>query len=244
MAIDLVSIIEGTDTPVGDGINTPVRALVRFDNNSIQRAIVKTLPPANLAAELFCAVLLRGWGLAVPDVAIVRGEPARFASLDTGYPSLKQRIGWSETLPPVMRQVLEQHGAKLVSGFTDTPRALAADEAISNRDRNLGNILWDGAAVNWIDHERVLGLHELPDRNLLAEMATLTGNAKRVQEAAVAIALALGQHAVGSALRECASFDGANGFADQIGKKLTPLAMLVLKRFPQPDDLLQLGDNP
>ncbi len=244
MAFELVSIIEGTETPVGDGINAPVRALVRFDNNSVCRAIVKILPPANLAAELFCSVLLRGWGLAVPDVAIVRGEPARFASLDTGYPSLKQRIGWSETLPLDVRQVLEQHGAKLVSGFADTPRALVADEAISNRDRNLGNILWDGTAVSWIDHERVFGLHNLQDQNLLAVMANISGNAKRIQEAAVAIALSLGQQAADSALRECDSFDDANGFADQIQKKLAPLAMLVLKRFPQPNDLLQLGDNP
>lgn len=244
MAIELVSVIEGSETPVGDGINAPIRALVRFDNNSIQRAVVKTLPPANLAAELFCAVLLRGWGLAVPEVAIVRGDPARFASLDAGYPSLKQRIGWSESLPPAVRQILELHGAQLVSDFADTPRALAADEAISNKDRNLGNILWDGAAVNWIDHERVLNLHELPDRNLLAEMATVTGNAKRLQEAAVAIALTLGQHAVDSALHECASLNESNGFADQIGKKLAPLATLVLKRFPQPDDLLKFGDNP
>ena len=116
--------------------------------------------------------------------------------------------------------------------------------SISNRDRNLGNILWDGVAINWIDHERVLGLHIQQDRNLLAEMATMTGNAQRIQEAAVAIALSLGRHAVDSALHECSSFDDANGFAGQVDKKLAPLAMLVLKRFPQPNDLLQAGVNP
>jgi hypothetical protein len=215
---------------------------VRFGNDSIQRAVVKSLPLVNLAAELFCAVLLRGWGLSVPDVAIVRGEPLRFASLDSGYPSLKQRIGWSESLPPAVKQILEMHGARLVAGFADTPRALAADEAISNRDRNLGNIVWDGDAVNWIDHERVLNLHELPDRNLLAERVTITGNAKRLQEAAVAIALTLGKQAVDSALHECSTLDDANGFADQIAKRLSPLASLVLKRFPQPDDLLRFGE--
>lgn len=244
MTIELVSIVEGTETPVGDGINAPVRALIRLDNNAIQRAIVKTLPPAGLAAELFCATLLRGWGLTVPDVAIVRGEPSRFASLDTGYPSLKQRIGWSEALPPAVKQALEHHGAKLVSAFTDTPRALASDEVIDNRDRNLGNILWDGTTVNWIDHERAFGLHALPDRNLLADMAIYSGNTARVQQTAVAIALTLGQHAVDSALAECASFVDANSFAGQIRTKLTHLAALVLNRFPQPNDLLQLGGNP
>ena len=244
MAIELVSIVEGTESLVGDGINAPVRALIRFENNAIQRAIVKTLPPASLAAELFCATLLRGWGLAVPDVAIVHGDPVRFASLDTGYPSLKQRIGWSETLPLAVKEALEHHGAKLVSEFTDTPRAIASDEAIDNRDRNLGNILWDGTEVNWIDHERAFGLHALPNRNLLAEMAINSGNTARIQQTAVAIALTLGQQAVDSALSECASFVDANTFADQIRTKLTHLATMVLNRFPQPNDLLRLGDKP
>ncbi len=238
MGIEVVSIIEGTDSPVGDGMSAPIRALVRFDDQSTRRAIVKLLPAPALAAELFCAALLRGWGLDVPEVAIVRGDPMRFASLDTGYPSLKQRIGLANDMPVTVKNALALYGAKLVASFKETPRALVADEAIANRDRNLGNLLWDGSDATWIDHERALGVCELPDQNLLASMSVAVGEAERVRQAAVAIAMTLGPQAVEEALSECADVSESAGFADQVKGKLTILASMVLRRFPQPNDLL------
>lgn len=236
MSIETVTIVSGTESPVGDGINCPVRCIVRFPDHSIRNAIVKRLTAQGVAAEAFCALLLRGWGLSVPQPALVAGEIA-FASLDVGYPNLKQRIGWSENLPAVIKHVMTIHGARLVAGITETPRALAVDEAIENRDRNLGNILWDGSNVAWIDHERAFGLGPEPDGNKLATMIVGSGvDYSGVQAAAVAVSLSLGAQAVSDAESDCGELDVDN-FAAQVTARLGPLAGRVLQRFPQPDDL-------
>lgn len=237
MSIETVTLVPGTETPVGDGINQPVRCLVRFSDQSTRRAILKRLTAEGVAAEAFCALLLRGWGLSVPQPALVAGEIA-FASIDVGYPNLKQRIGWSETLPHAVKQALATHGSKLVASLADSPRALAADEAIDNRDRNLGNILWDGSNVAWIDHERAFGLGPEPDGNKLAAMIVGSGvDYTGVQAAAVAVSLSLGVDAISDAVSDCGVLDVGN-FATQVTARIGPLASRVLQRFPQPVDLL------
>lgn len=236
MPIPVVTVVAGTETPVGDGINRPIRVVVRFDDQSVRAAIVKQMPPAGVAAEAFCALLLRGWGLTVPDPAIV-SSPFSFASLDTGYPNLKQRIGWSDALPLAVKTVLEHQGAKLVAGFAETPRALAADEAIDNRDRNLGNILWDGSTVAWIDHERALGLIPQADTNKLAAMSIMAGDSTSIQKAAIGISLSLGAQAIADAEQECGAMPEAATFAAAVSVRLSGLANRVLARFPQPPGL-------
>lgn len=240
MPIEVVDLVPGTETPVGDGVNAAVRALVRYPDGSLRAAIVKQMPAESVAAEAFCAILLKGWGLSVPDAAIVR-LPLAFASLDVGYPNLKQRVGWSAALPPAAVIALESWGAKLVASFSETPRALAADEAIDNRDRNLGNILWDGTEVAWIDHERSLGVVALPDVNKLAVMALMSGGHVQVQQAAIAISLTLGHQAATDANAECAALPEAAPYAALVAGRLVGLAQRVLARFPQPPGLF--GNN-
>lgn len=237
MTIETVILVPGTQMPVGEGINQPARWLVRYADGTSRRAIVKQLTPEGVAAEAFCALLLRGWGLSVPEPAIV-DDPIAFASVDAGYPDLKQKIGWSETLPDAVKQQLIVHGSRLVANFADTPRALSLDEAIQNRDRNLGNILWDGANVAWIDHDRALGLGQDADANKLAHMAVLAGlGYAKIQEAAVAVALTLVPGVVASVVAECGPLP-VRTFAEQVSSRLGGLATRVLYRFPQPRDLL------
>jgi hypothetical protein len=185
-----------------------------------------------VAAEAFCALLLRGWGLSVPEPALVN-SPLAFASMDTSYPNMKQQIGWSDNLPPAVQSVLAKRGAELVSQFTETPLAVAADEAIENRDRHLGNILWDGANVAWIDHERTLGVVPMTDANKLAVLATMSANAQNVQKTAAAIALTLAPSCVLDARIAAANFVQSEAFADRVSAKLSTLSAAVLKRFPQ-----------
>lgn len=237
MSIPLVTIVPGTEQPAGDGINQPLRAVIRFPDQSVRSGFVKQMAPVSVAAETFCALLLRGWGLNVPEPAIV-ATPFAFVSIDAGYPNLKQRIGWSDTLPPQVKALLEQHGARLVAGFSETPLALAADEAIDNRDRNFGNILWDGNNVAWIDHERALGVVPQADGNKLALMAIMSGDPNGVQRSAIGISLALGAQAVADAQRECNVMPEVAAFAKSITERLPGLAQRVLARFPQPADLL------
>lgn len=204
----------------------------------MRRAIVKNLSPQGVAAEVFCALLLRAWGLTVPEPAIV-ASPMAFASMDTGYPNMKQRIGWSDSLPAAVSSALQARGAELVSHFSETPLALAVDEAIENRDRNLGNILWDGENVAWVDHERALGVIPMQDTNILAVMAQMSSNAENVRSAAVAISLTLAQTAVKQAEAECSGHVDAIAFVTAVSTKLKGLAQAVLNRFPTPPDLLQ-----
>ena len=238
MSISIVTLVSGTEQSVGDGITAPVRCLVRYPDQSLRPAIFKRLEPEGVAAEVFCALLLRGWGLLVPDPAIVLGDSIGFASIDVGYPSLKQKIGWSSTLPPQVRLILEHSGAKLVAGFADTPKAISVDEAIDNRDRNLGNLLWDGSTVTWIDHERCFGRENLPDINKLVGLVLASGlDHSEIQRAAIGIALTLGRQVIKDAEAACGTLSVAN-FATEVSSRLGPLATKVLQRFPQPQDLL------
>jgi hypothetical protein len=233
MGLQVVTIVSGTETPVGDGITGPIRCLVRLPDQSVRPAIVKTLSPQGVTAEVFCALLLRGWGLSVPEPAII-ASPLAFASMDVTYPNLNQRIGWSALLPPAVQAALEARAATLVAQFAETPQALAADEAICNRDRNLGNILWDGQNVAWIDHERSLGVVPMQDLNKLALMAQSSTNAQNVLSAAVAFAMTLAPQVVKDAEAECSPHVDAAAFVISVNTKLRGLAAAVLGRFPQP----------
>lgn len=237
MAIATVTIVPGTEILIGEGVNNPFRCVVRFPDQSIKAAVVKAMAPQAVAAEVFCACLLRGWGLSVPEPAIVTGPPMAFASMETGYPNLKQRLGWTDRMPPLLQQRIVAQGARIVAGLQDTPRALAADEAIDNRDRNLGNILWDGATVSWIDHDRALGVVPAEDANRLAQFVIMGAtDFAPIQRAAVAIALMLGPQAVAEAEDECEGL-AVSSFANLVAGRLGPLATRVLNRFPQPADL-------
>lgn len=246
MVLHTVVLVSGSETPVGEGINRPSRCLVRFTDQSTRVAILKKLTPEGVAAEAFCALLLRGWGLSVPEPAIVNGVNGvngvsiAFGSIDAGYPNLKQKIGWSDSLPPHAKQLLVIQGARLVAGFAETPRALVADEAIENRDRNFGNILWDGQNVAWIDHERALGLAPDADANKLANFAIWSGSHNSIQQSAVAISLALSPQAITDSATACNGICNTTGFAAQVSSRLTSLAGRVLNRFPQPQSLFNL----
>ena len=136
-------------------------------------------------------MLCRAWGLSVPEIVIIKDREFLVASIDVGYPNLKQRLNLTDDLPESIKQALVVNGAKLISTFSSTPLAIAVDEAINNRDRNLGNILWDGNNVSWIDHERALGYVGSKDLNVLVSLALMSGEAEKIKVAATATALTL-----------------------------------------------------
>ena len=239
MAIPEVTVISGTESPVGDGVTKPNRCLVRMPDGSVRKAIVKELSTKALAAEIFCAHLLRGWGLSTPEVATVKGSKSALASLDIGYPSLKQQLNFQQSLPGTIKKLLEKKGAVLVASFPETPRAIAVDEAIANRDRNFGNILWDGANVAWIDHDRALDLTNDLDLNRLANFVLISGaDHGKIAASAAACAMQLYASSVADAAKQCSSL-GVSEFGLQVSGRLGRLAQKVLERFPVPDDLLK-----
>lgn len=241
LELSIVELIAGSETPVGTGLTGAQRGLVRYPDGTVKAAIVKRMDTKAIAAECFCSLLLRRWGLNVPEPAIVGHPPMAFACVDVSYPNLLQRVGWSASLPPQVRTVLEHAAARLVASFAQTPIALAADEAIKNLDRNLGNILWNGNEVAWIDHERALGASPEPmaDVNKLAALAVMSGNHSRIAAAAVTASFTLSGIAVEEAHRLCSAHVDTAGFSAVLTERLKHLANAVLARFPSPNDLLE-----
>ena len=226
-----------TGCTVGEGLTKPVRAVVRVEDRDIA-VILKYIPPHSIAAECFCALLLRAWGVPVPEPILVETPtgPA-FASMEVEYPSLHHRLGLNlNGLPDSVRTQLTHEGARIVCGWKATPLALAADEAISNYDRNLGNLLWDGGDPWFIDHDQSLGKSTQPNANKLAKLAQLIGEHSPIERAAVGVALTLSAHYAQEA--EIESGIDATGFAAYVETRVPSLASKVLSRFPKPQDLL------
>lgn len=234
MKIRIAELIEGTEQPVGEGITAPIKAALRVEGQIVS-GIVKSISIEKITAECLCAVLLRHWGAPVPEPVIVKGDPLKFASLDIGYPNLKQKIGYTDLLSKTEQEALIKIGRKLISQFASTPLVIAADEAIGNTDRNIGNILWDGESVAYIDHERCLGLSNDPDINKLAALVTQSENITQIQTSAIAIALTLTTDIMHSI--DSANVD-VNIFSEYLRGRITGLPSKVLSRFPEPKDLL------
>ena len=234
MKIRTAELITGSEQPVGEGITSPVRAVLRVDDQ-ILNGIVKSISLEKIAAECLCAVLLRHWGAPVPEPIIVVGNPIKFASIDVGYPNLKQRIGFTDQLSQAEQNALIKFGGDLISKCESTPLVIAADEAIGNFDRNLGNILWDGSQVAFVDHERSLGLENDPDLNKLALIVSNADNLSSIQTSAVAIALTLSI----DIMKSIKSSDvDVSAHSEYLSSRITKLASQVLSRFPEPKDLL------
>lgn len=233
--IPIATLIKGTEILVGDGITRPIRALVKIAGGPPISAIVKRLPKNSIAAECIAAVLLRGWQVPVSDpMLILDGGDLLFGSKEE-YPSLKQSLGLQAGLPPEAVLPLVTVAAEILCRFAETPKAIVADEAIENWDRNLANILWDGGSLSFIDHERAFGIGEALNFNKLADLILLAAEGKGVSRSAVAAALTLPAM---TPIQFPEGFDlDASAFAAQVSARIPNLAANVLKRFPEPNDL-------
>lgn len=237
MNLRKVKVVANTEIPIGIGKMGAVRCLVEFEDGSTHAAILKRMDSVKIGAEIFSAILLRAWGLPVPEPLLVDESPVAFASLDVDYPNLYQRLGWSNDLPDSVKESLLKQAASWLLDLESTALAVTADEAINNRDRNIQNILFDGKSVAWIDHEHTFGLSELPDANKLATLLQNDKNWAKIQNSAVAVALTLARMAVEESVQICSVLD-VSAFESFVVPRLSPLANMVLRRFPAPNDLL------
>lgn len=228
--------------PTNDGITNPTRAVVRLRDVDVG-AIVKELDPPHIAAECFAALLLRSWGLNVPEPILVHdGDKVLFGSLEVDYPSLKQRFNISDGLSKPILDALFDHLSELIKTWEQTPLAIAIDEAIGNKDRNLGNVLWDGGEPSFIDHERCFGLANDEDSNHLAAIASLEGSFISVQQAAIRFCIALLPSFIDKASTDSKGLDTI-GYNQYIKSNLHHLPQKVLSRFPQPNDILSQANE-
>jgi hypothetical protein len=239
--LEIASLVKGSETPAGDGVSGAVRCVLVLPNGSKRAAVLKRGPLGEIVAEAFGAMLLRAWGLPVPDPFLVdEGGVIAFASADIGYPNLKQSLGLEAIPEGPAFDAAVRVAIDLACTLPTTPLATACDEAIENRDRNLGNILWDGRDEAWIDHALSLGQgSHLKDTNKLCAFSIGTPHQERIRRASVAQGLLLDRASpplVDAALSRSAL--GPIFLAPFVSARLTALGNLLLARFPQPPDLL------
>jgi hypothetical protein len=241
MQLKVAKILGGTETPAGDGITGAQRCVLVLDDGSKKAAVVKRGPIGQIAAEAFSALLLRQWGLTVPEPFLVEENgQLSFASADNGYPNLKQSLRLDGLPEGPARNAATQVAMAIACGLPSTSLATACDEAIDNRDRNLGNILWDGTTEAWIDHAFALGEgSSLKDDNKLCVMAIASGEQERLQRAAIAQALLLDRDKPKVVESLLSSMPIAqHNLASYVADRLTSLGNRLVARFPGSADLL------
>lgn len=240
--LQTVTVIAGTETPAWDGLSGALRCIIVLPDGTRRAAILKRGPVGEIAAEAFAALVLRAWGLPVPEPFFVNETTGpSFASSDVGYPNLKQRLSLDSLPSGPARDAATRIALRLAVNLPTMPLAAVVDEAIDNRDRNLGNILWDGQSEAWVDHALALGEHPVgyPDRNKLCEMVQMVGDQDRVSRAAVGQALAVGQEPLVSARDAMPPSLRQKDYATYVAARLSNLATRLLDRFPKPADLLK-----
>lgn len=240
MKLEIADLVEGSESPAGDGITGALRCVLVTSGGARRAAILKKGPIDQIAAESFCALLLKAWGLNVPDPFLVRlTADIGFASADVGYPNLKQSLGVGAIPHGPARAAAELIACKVAAEFRSTPIALAADEAIGNRDRNLGNILWDGRQEAWIDHAMCLDAgSDMADVNKLAIIVQQTDKVDAIARSAVAQALALDASAIVPADEAVQASLGHTGSAEFVARRIVQLATRIVDRFPVAGTLL------
>ena len=241
MKLLTAELVAGSETPAGDGVSGALRCVIRLPDGTQRAAVLKRGPMEEVAAEVFSALLLRAWSLPVPDAfLVVDGTALSFGSADTGYPNLKQALGLSTLPPGPARDAAIAVAMVLATSLPTAPLAAACDEAIENRDRNLGNVLWDGQAEAWIDHAMSLGRgHGQPDQNKLCAMVAGKPDQERFSRAAIAQALLLDRAFPGDAEGVMAGTTaGTHGHAAFVANRLASLGNRLIARFPAAADLL------
>ncbi len=151
---------------VGDGINQARRGLVRTAQGDVP-AIVKAVPPREVAVELLCALLGQRLGLPVPAPLLVTMPDHALAvgSTDMSYPSFRHVLQ-AENDPQILQRLLDWPQLAPTASF---------DDWIANPDRHIGNLLFDGAGEFWlIDHGLALAAGLTPSEvvnNVLLDLA-------------------------------------------------------------------------
>ena len=241
MRLLTAELVAGSETPAGDGISGALRCVIRLPDGTQKAAVLKRGPMEDIAAEVFSALLLRAWLLPVPDAfLVVDGTALSFGSADTGYPNLKQVLSLNALPEGPARDAAIAVAMMVATSLPTAPLAAACDEAIENRDRNLGNVLWDGQAEAWIDHALALGRgHGQPDQNLLCRMVAGKPDQERFVRSAVAQALLLDRAFPDDAEGVMAGTPvGTHGHAFFVSSRLASLGNRLVARFPAAADLL------
>ena len=168
--------------PIGIGISGARRGVVRISPDEDVTTIVKPGSFGEIAAELFVAMLAREIALPVPEPVLVydpEGSAFLCGSIDIELPNLCTAF---PLMNPNNVDDLNLLIAK-IKDWSDHPLAAAFDEWIANVDRNIKNLLWDGAGFVLIDHAQSMQQNTpgIPDANkiVLALLTVITDDVGR-----------------------------------------------------------------
>ncbi|CAK0776862.1 putative HipA-like kinase domain-containing protein [Gammaproteobacteria bacterium] len=230
--LDRVELVPGTLTPLERGMRGTHLCVVRLGNET-HRAYVKQLTATQIAAERFCAALMRSAGLSTLLTAVVEIEGSDwFCSLDAEYPDLSRRFGIPESRSDQERLERFLAAVQVVSELDQTPLATALDELVGNGDRTLENILSEGGKeAIWIDHERAFDLDK--DINQLVEMVlNFTADAAWLRNAAIAQALQLNHDVIRNAGKIHAQLADTESFMTFVKTHAGKWPGRLMDRFP------------
>lgn len=231
--------------PLGIGKNKARRGFAVFADGSEQSVIVKAIPPIEIAVEIFCAALGRSVNLPIPEPAVIK-DPSDgkllFGAMDVGYPNFLQRF--NSTGSDLTAEQIKVIAARLTQ-WTKLGQGVCFDELISNVDRNLQNLLWDGFDnFVMIDHGYALGLapHGHPDQNLLLQISFCSCDDHEKKESLQGRVLSAVQEfepelasEAALALQSAPHLDTAKNciaFTAFLEKRFPQLAALLVRRFP------------
>jgi len=241
MMLKKATVVPGTEQAAPAGSTGARTCVLDVPGESLTRAVLKRDSFASVVTEAFCSLLLDSWGLPVPRPFIVdEGSEIAFASADVGYPDLSRTLGIDALSPgSAAWNAAMEHAVRLACTLPSFALAATVDEAIGNRDRNLGNILWNGTAEAWIDHAFSMGngVH-LPDVNKLCQMAVAAGNGDALRQSVVPQWTAMDRSAPANAAQSMVGIADFTASAQWVADRLNHLGMLLLARFPSPRDLL------
>jgi len=223
-------IVAGTEQVAVDGV---ARCVIEVRGEH-RAAYLKRVDRAEVVAEFYAALLLRRWGLPVPEPFLVEERDGLvFATTDANAPDVRHQF---KLRPLPERAELDQRlraAEALVVSFPSSALAAACDEAIGNRDRTVGNILWDGHQETWIDHAASFGLgYWLRDRNQLVDMARHIDQADEFLQRVLAAAATLDRRAPAAVAAGLPLELGADRLAAIVSDRMATLQDRLVARVP------------
>lgn len=237
-SIQMATVIPGTEQPISYGVTGAMRCIIKTGQEQ-RAAILKRGSIEEVTAELLASVLLSGWGLPVTDPFLVNENGVlAFASSDAGYPNLKQALNGIQD--PALKPHADKLALQIACNLANFPLAAVCDEAIMNRDRNTGNILWDGENDVWIDHAYSFGVGDhLDDINKLCFMAILANRSDEMRNKIAGQSLLINR-TISNEI-ETIFNDFSMDVTEKLNLvtgKLNNITQALISRFPKPDDLL------
>lgn len=164
------NLCEGAERFNG-GQNQMWKGFVLTNNGEVEAYIKKCRARDTIYIEIIVALVGRIYGLPIPKPIIVKVEPDH---PDICVAETTFLYGSEAHDSPNFERFLSLYNCNedLILEYSNLHKILAFDELIANPDRNKGNILYDGATFQFIDHEYCFARNQNPRAEILDDWKT------------------------------------------------------------------------